>query len=1100
MFKTIRKTLQWILLLLVAAALTAGGYAYYVWEESDKLLEQTLLDRIHEIAPDWNVTFQRVRFDIMRGRIHVYDLSLKEVDGSSPLVDIPEAILTADRERLADPETPMRQIRLRGARVRIVREADGSLNWQKLTPPKLARNALPEIHVERAAVSLVFRHADAQPEDALALDNTQLQLIPSGARQFLVKASAKVAGADTLSVEGNWQIDEGAWNLAGKIKNLTLDSSLSKLTADVSGEYRAGMARLEALLAAAGAATAPPGSAPSNTTGPATDPIARLGFKAAADVTFRMQQWQQRAEREYNVSIHVLRGELANPPLQFPLTDLAGHVELENQQIRLHELTAQSGPTRIRLEQGRVFDQGELRPAEFDLKITGLPLDDRVASLLPAGVRKVYDDLGATGEVDLETHLEYNGHDRWDHDCDMRIRNCTATHAKFPYRVEQIEGTFKQRGNQIDIAVQGRAGMQKVVFTGQVRNPGPEAWSRFDIKATEIPIDDRLRKACPANVQRIIDQLQAQGDLTGRVQLERPAGLGQELSIYVEARLSDGSINCQSFPYPLSSVSGEFRGQGSTWEFKNFRGRHEGAEVALSGNFRPNRSGRLRLMIDFSLAGAAFDRQLLTALPEEAQNVWKKFSPEGGLSAEGRLYWWPNPESLHSGSLNSGSIASASPRPQNPAFEGRFQFTRLKATLVDAKLTLSSFPFAVSDVAAVLDYDGKQAKIISFAGRHEETVIRIDGGLIECFDDGEWRVRLDPFFVDDLEATARFRQALPKLLLKTVDSLDPRGKQSISGMVEFRGRREEGYPVTAAWDTETVYSGSTLNAGVDLCDLHGKSFFRGTWDGEEATGEGWIKLNSGKIFKYQVTDIEGPFSLTGKRLILGLNKSPDRRGPVDPDPARHISARFIDGQVLLDAVVELGEPMRYGVNMTLKNGNLKRFAQLYMKASHQRLAGTMNGSISFRGEGISPKNLVGSGNLVISPAALYELPVIVQVFNVLSFTPPDKTAFRQAMFAFGIGGGVVHFDRINLVGDSINLLGHGTVNLDTTVRLSFASRMGRRSLPIPIVRDLINEATKGAVGVEVSGTLDEPKSVVRSLPQMDDALRRLFDNRGAQKR
>ena len=124
----------------------------------------------------------------------------------------------------------------------------------------------------------------------------------------------------------------------------------------------------------------------------------------------------------------------------------------------------------------------------------------------------------------------------------------------------------------------------------------------------------------------------------------------------------------------------------------------------------------------------------------------------------------------------------------------------------------------------------------------------------------------------------------------------------------------------------------------------------------------------------------------------------------------------------------------------------------------------------------------------------------MQVFNVLSFTPPDKTAFRQAMFAFGIGGGVVRFDRINLVGDSINLLGHGTVSLDTTVRLSFASRMGRRSLPIFIVRDLINEATKGAVGVEVTGTLDEPKSVVRALPQMDDALRRLFDNRGAQKR
>ncbi|HEY2253479.1 MAG TPA: hypothetical protein VGH74_20535, partial [Planctomycetaceae bacterium] len=781
MFKTIRKTIQWIFLLLVAAALAGGGYAYYVWNESDKLLEQTLRDRFHEIAPDWKLTFQRARFD-MQGRIHVHELSLKESDGSSPLLDVAEAILTVDRERLADPETPMRQIHWRGARLRIVREADGSLNWQKLTPPRLARNALPEIHVDRAAISLIFRHADATPEDALALDNVNLQLIPSGARQLLVKASAKIPGADAFTVEGNWQLDEGAWNLAGRIKNLTLDSSLSKLTADVSAEYRAGLARLEAALASAVAAPQPPVPA----AGPATDPIARLGFKAAADVQFRVQQWQQRAEREYNVSIHVLRGELANPPLQFPLTDLAGHIELENQQIRLRELSAQSGPTRIRLEQGRVFDQGELRPAEFDLTISGLPLDERVSSLLPAGVRKVYDELGASGEVDLATHLEYNGRDRWDHDCDLRIRNCTATHEKFPYRVEQIEGTLKQRGNQVDIAVEGRAGLQTVTFAGQVKNPGPAAWSRFEIKAAGIPIDDRLRKACPRNIQKVIDQLQVEGDLAGRVQLERPAGLGQELLIFVEGRVSDGSINCQAFPYPLSSVTGEFRGHGTSWEFKNIRGRHEGAEVALAGNFRPNDSGRLRLKLDFSLTGGAFDRQLMAALPEEAQNVWKKFSPKGGLSVDGRLYWWPNPDIL-----SSVGPAAGRPRSPSPSLDGRFQFASLRARLVDAELTLSSFPFTVTDISAVVKYDGKQAHIISFAGQHEETVIRIDGGLIECLDDGEWRVHLEPFFVDDLEATPRFRQALPKLLRKTVDSLDPRGKQSISGMVEFRGTREE---------------------------------------------------------------------------------------------------------------------------------------------------------------------------------------------------------------------------------------------------------------------------------------------------------------------
>ena len=364
-------------------------------------------------------------------------------------------------------------------------------------------------------------------------------------------------------------------------------------------------------------------------------------------------------------------------------------------------------------------------------------------------------------------------------------------------------------------------------------------------------------------------------------------------------------------------------------------------------------------------------------------------------------------------------------------------------------------------------------------------------------------MRLEPFFVDDLEATLQFRRTLPARLRAIIDALDPRGKQSISGMVEFRGTRDDDF-VTAAWETETVYAGTTLNAGVDLSELHGKAFFRGTWDGAQALGEGRIKLNSVKVFKrYQLTDIEGPVRLDGSRLVLGSNPSPGRRGPVDPDPARHLSAHFIEGQIFLDAVVELGDsnhPMRYGVYAKLTSGNLKRFAQLYMKTSHNRLDGTMNGTIGFTGVGTNPKNLEGNGNLVISPAALYELPVVVQIFNVLSFIPPDKTAFRQALFAFSIGGGLVHFDHIDLVGDSINLLGRGTVNFDGNVRLDFASRMGRRSLPIPILREVISEATKGAVGVVVRGTLETPISEVRSLPQMDDALRRLFDSRGAQRR
>jgi hypothetical protein len=118
----------------------------------------------------------------------------------------------------------------------------------------------------------------------------------------------------------------------------------------------------------------------------------------------------------------------------------------------------------------------------------------------------------------------------------------------------------------------------------------------------------------------------------------------------------------------------------------------------------------------------------------------------------------------------------------------------------------------------------------------------------------------------------------------------------------------------------------------------------------------------------------------------------------------------------------------------------------------------------------------------------------------LRLVPPDKKAFDEARFVFDIKGGLVHFGRIDLVGNSLNLVGHGTVNFDGSVRLGFASQTGRLQWPIPIVRETINELTKGWIGVDVQGTLKDPKTRVRSLPQMDDALRRLFEPRAAMRK
>ena len=52
---------------------------------------------------------------------------------------------------------------------------------------------------------------------------------------------------------------------------------------------------------------------------------------------------------------------------------------------------------------------------------------------------------------------------------------------------------------------------------------------------------------------------------------------------------------------------------------------------------------------------------------------------------------------------------------------------------------------------------------------------------------------------------------------------------SLRGMVELRGTRRPGDPVTAAWNYQTILSGATIVAGVKLENINGTVESRGKW-------------------------------------------------------------------------------------------------------------------------------------------------------------------------------------------------------------------------------------------------------------------------------
>jgi hypothetical protein len=372
------------------------------------------------------------------------------------------------------------------------------------------------------------------------------------------------------------------------------------------------------------------------------------------------------------------------------------------------------------------------------------------------------------------------------------------------------------------------------------------------------------------------------------------------------------------------------------------------------------------------------------------------------------------------------------------------------------------------------------------------------GGYILCptVDDpiGEWRIHLQRLRVEGLNPDQTLRRALPAVVRTTVNALNPRGKVSLDGMLELRGTRRSTDPVTAAWNVITIASGATISTGVELANVNGQVKSWGSWDGHNVEVHGWVDLFSIYGFSHQFTYIHGPFKLENQDLIVGSEKAfvdlPAGATAI-PDKER-MTAQFVRGTIQLDATAHLdADKTRYRVKAAINNASLGEYARLYIP-SQGSLRGVMNGWVDLSANSPNPKDVTGRGQLRIHPAALYELPVFVQILKAFSFAPQNNTAFNYALATFSVGKREVYFREIDLMGDAISLHGRGSARFDGALQLTFYSRPASAWQRSPF-RDLVNSFGQGWLGVRVTGTVQQPRAVTTGLPQMDDALRKFLD-------
>lgn len=1060
------------MLILISLVITGGSFGYYYWMRSDDMLKAGILEKIDNHIPNLMIDLDRAQFDFRR-RVRIEGCRVNVVSHPDTVIDLPEVIVTLDQEKLARrQEIDIQKVVLNRPQLVLVRMADGTWNWEGLPEPVKSDKPLPELVIERGSLSLKFERGAESVPTAVTFQNLDLRMIPSGASRYEIEGHTSIPQAGKLEISGYWDIRSKIGEVEGTWSQLEFGPNLVRMATGISPELTA---RLK---------TAFPSMKlqPDQSTG-----MYDLGVSAQMDINFSVAKTSQEQPTQFQVVTHLREGKLKHPLLPFPLRNIVGKIYANNERLLIENLQAHNGESRFAVGGYYRFNkdipaQGAPRDQSyFSFQARKLPLDDRLRSRLTGGMARTFDTMRPQGNIDLEVTLSHApGPGKWRiQDLNVTTVDGEVTPVHFPYRVDHIKGRLYQTDSDLlELKFDGMAGSRPVGAVGSIRHPGPASKIDILVSIDDAPIDAAARSAAPEKIRAILDELDLQGNANVSLRLTREPLLHQPIHLNFVAEMERGSLQYREFPYRVSNLEGRvsyFSKTGIT-RFENVKGQHGNASLSAKGSYaRFADDGRLDLSVIAN--NASCDSNLRLALPASLQELWGEFSPTGKIDLRTDIVWErgkPLQISIPSANLRGGSIY------------------------------LKEFPYPIDNLNARWSYvidpqtGNSEVRLTEISGRHDETRIGIGKAIADVTPRGDWRVLLEKMNIDDLSTDRAFQKALPPDLASALNTLNIQRPISASGWIEFRGSQQPGTVVTAAWGMDSILAENSLTAGVDITRVYGKVHSDGNWDGTHLNLRGQVDLDSAVILDYHLTEIRGPFEIHDQKLTVGSNQI--RRDQFQSvslpqiNAKQPITAKAIRGVVTCMGDIELTSIPTYNMQIELNRGLLEEYAARYMPGESQ-LRGVMNGWIQLWGRGSNKADLKGQGQLQISPAAIYELPPIAQIFKVVRLAQPDKTAFDSAFCDFTVSNETFHLKYIELKGNAISLYGQaGEAHFDGRLKVDLFSQLTRRQLPLPAITQLIGHATSGWIRVELRGTTSSPIVDIKSNPLLDGSLKTFLNN------
>ncbi len=782
------------------------------------------------------------------------------------------------------------------------------------------------------------------------------------------------------------------------------------------------------------------------------------------------------------VAVSVLRGNVQHPMTPYALRNLRGNIVLRERLIEVSRLAGEFGGGEFTLS-GAVElsgDAWELQRWSAELSADSFPIDGRFLAALPESVRAVVDQYRPRGRIGVSVRIPDSASfppRAEDVVATVFVHNLDAAYYRFPYRVEGLSGELRVEGGWLRFPrpVVARNGPTTVSVAGPGAELSRTGEMDITVKITGLPLDERFRSSMPPGSQAIWDDFRAVGSASGLVEIRRtrledtPPGPVPDTGphVIVRAQPQDLRIAYRRFPYEITGITGEVRGDSRTglMTFADLKGRH--GEHIISGNGAVQLHGDRLFHLTLHSDSLAVDEDLVAAMSDSSRRLLDEFRFQGRVRVDVKIQ--TTEESRLMVSTDVGLI-EASIEHRNFAFPLTLQGGNLKL--------VGDHTVSFTDVGTP---PGVEPQVL-FNGQMTMVGTRRTLGFV---------VDVERFRFD-----TRLVNALPQQLARFVQNIGLGGvyRGKVRGSFEF-DEVDPGYVKVMYSGEDIVAEEAEVSFGLKVHHIAATAEFVGSkLPGRPHTLLGRVDVSSAWFNRLHLKDLIIDYAL-GKeheaivaareaRALADREYAPPREF-LERLTASRVSETFqalihtkdfygglVNGFLYVDAGQEhdvAGHFEASGIEVAQAAGDV------FGEAQGAGTRGDASGWVRFKGRSGDVHSVVGEGRGDITNAKLAQLPLFLGLLGVLMGDATEGHYFNEVGLRYTIKDGKFRTpgDGIRINSSGIKLLGGGEMDFTGKLFLKFQPRL--LGFQIPVLEQILALIKKGVAEVWVSGVLQDPR-------------------------